>query len=83
MVDLVKMESVGKLADVHPNEVEMMESYGWKIIDANETSNNLYNVFKVVDGEVAENPSKRGMTLDDANDWIAEHPNAEYTVQEV
>ena len=55
-----------QIATIKPSEMMTYLRAGWSIIE----DEKLFNVYKVVEGEVSKTPSKRGMEEEEALAWM-------------
>ena len=62
----MRIKRGNQLATIKPSEMMTYLRAGWSIVE----DEKLFNVFKIVEGELSKAPSKRGMTEDDALEWL-------------
>ena len=82
MTDLITMQLGDKFASVHPAEVENYALGGWIAVgEPDPPAAQLFAVYRVKDGEQSTRASKAGLTIEEAELYVAERAEKEYVIE--
>ena len=81
MTGHVTMQRGDMFANVHPAEVDNFALGGWVIVEQTPEVAQLFAVYRVKDGEQSTRASKAGLTMAEAEEYVAERSDNEYVIE--